>query len=550
MTFSTSPIIWVTMLAVATVTSAACSRTGSGAPERGSRATDSTAAPSASVLAPVTLPDLSRVAPSVKEQMEQAYAGLTASTGRAGTPSADVATAYGEMGKLFLATEFGQAAELCFQHAASLAPADRRWPYYLGHVYKARGETAKSTAAFERARELGPDDLPTLVWLGESYLAEDRLDSASSAFDRARALDASSASAMLGQGRVALARRSYVEAARQLEEALKQQRTGGEIHYALALAYRGLGEAAKAEGHMAQRGAGSLAVQDPLMDEVRRLLTSTNTYESRGIAALEAGDHHAAAAQFRKGLELAPDDAPLHHRLGTALVLSGDVDGGRRAFEKAVQLAPDLARAHYSLAVLLASTGQIRQAADRLTTAVRHDPSYVEARLLLGDISRHMGRSKDALQQYEAVMNLDPRVAEAQLGHALALADLGQFAKAADGLLQASQTHPDRADVMQALARVRAAAPDAAVRNGAEALAIVQRLVGRGPAGPDVAEAAAMAHAEVGDYEQAVTWQRQAMEAAQRAGRGDDVLREMRVNLDLFQRGQPCRTPWADYAVP
>lgn len=525
----------------------ACSRQD--APASGADVSASaTASPDRPPVTPVDLPDLSKVAPSVKNQIESMYSTMMERTQRPESTADTRAAAYGEMGRLLLAAGFGQAAEACFLNAQSMSGTDMRWPYYLGHVYKARGDTAKSTASFEQALQLSPSDVATLIWLGENYLTEDRLDSAGAMFSKARSQQRAESTALAGLGRVALAKRDYAEAARHLEAALARGQKGDDLHYSLALAYRGLGEVAKAEAHMAQRGKGQMVVPDPLMDEVRGMLRSTSTYEARGIQALEAGDARSAAEYFRQGISLTPDDASLHHRLGTALYLAGDAQAGREEFETALRLAPDLAQAHYSLGVLLASTGQPEQAIVRLSAAVRHDSTYVEARLLLGELLRHTGRTQEALLQYEEVVKLDPRETTALLGHALALADSGHYARSLERLIGASTTHPNDPALTQALARLRAAAPDATVRDGAHAVSLMTRLVSREPRpGPDISEAMAMAYAEIGDYQQAVAWQQRAILAA---GHDARMQREMGENLELFERGQPSRTPWAAYAMP
>jgi hypothetical protein len=105
--------------------------------------------------------------------------------------------------------------------------------------------------------------------------------------------------------------------------------------------------------------------------------------------------------------------------------------------------------------------------------------------------------------------------------------------------------------LLQALARLLAAAPDAGVRDGAEAVRLVQRLLARQPnPGAPAAEAAAMAYAEAGDMSTALAWQRQAIAAAERSGRDPGIPREMHGNLERFERGMPARVPWPDYAVP
>ena len=64
-----------------------------------------------SALQSVALPDLSSAAPAVQSQLRAQYASLQSATQNAGTPAADLAAAYGQMGMLFLAAEYFDPAE-------------------------------------------------------------------------------------------------------------------------------------------------------------------------------------------------------------------------------------------------------------------------------------------------------------------------------------------------------------------------------------------------------------------------------------------------------
>ncbi|MEE2637804.1 MAG: hypothetical protein VYE68_11300, partial [Acidobacteriota bacterium] len=93
-----------------------------------------------------------------------------------------------------------------------------------------------------------------------------------------------------------------------------------------------------------------------------------------------------------------------------------------------------------------------------------------------------------------------------------------------------------------AVARLLAASPDDQLRDGVRVLALVQTLAEplRTTA---VAETLAMAHAELGQFVEAVEWQRLAMFVATDAGQSAAV-QGMSANLALFLSGQPSRTPW------
>ena len=47
--------------------------------------------------------------------------------------------AYGDMGMLFQAGEYYDAAEPAYLNAQALMPQEPRWPYFLAHLYKSEG---------------------------------------------------------------------------------------------------------------------------------------------------------------------------------------------------------------------------------------------------------------------------------------------------------------------------------------------------------------------------------------------------------------------------
>ena len=191
------------------------------------------------------------------------------------------------MGNLLLAAEYVDAAEPCYQNAQMLAPGDARWPYYLGHVYRTRGEPAKAARAFEQALAIGPPDVATLVWLGVAYLDQGKPSAAAPLFARALAIEPRSVAALFGQGRAALASRDYGRAAESFEQALSIDARASMVHYPLALAYRGLGEMDKAEAQARQRGDVEVGPSDPRMQALALLLHSATSYEKRGLRALD-----------------------------------------------------------------------------------------------------------------------------------------------------------------------------------------------------------------------------------------------------------------------
>jgi tetratricopeptide (TPR) repeat protein len=406
-------------------------------------------------LPPVSLPDLSRMEKSVQQQLTEQHRSLMSLIANDTTSSTDLAHAYGALGNLLMAAEYFGAAEPCYLRAQALAPGEMRWPYYLGHLYLARAEPARSVASFERALRLQPSDVATLVWLGSVHLDQGRPELAESRFAGALSVQPQTVSALFGLGRTALAKRDYARAADRFEQVLRADSRATIAHYPLALAYRGLGETARAEAHLRQQGTVEVGPPDPLMAELRGLLHGAVAEENRGIRALDAGDFSAAAAHFRRGVELAPDNPSLRHKLGTALSLTGDSRGAIEQFQETVQRSPGFAQAHYSLGVLMTASGRHQEALGHFSAAVRSEPNYVEARLQLAETLGRSGQLEQSLAQYRQVLAIDPRVPDARFGSAMVLAGLRRYREASDAFSEGARLHPDQPRFADALARLQ-----------------------------------------------------------------------------------------------
>jgi len=492
-------------------------------------------------LRPVELPDLSQMAPSAQKQIRDQYASLqqTITNHR---NVVELSRAYGEMGKLLMAAQDYDPAEAALLDAQSLDSSEFRWPYYLAHLYRAQGDIGKSTALFERALQLNPDDPAALVWLGNAYLSSGRPDTAQPEFEKALALVPGSLSARYGLGRTALARNDPRRAVTYFEEILNIDPTATGVHYPLSQAYSALGDTAKAGEHLRLRQNRDIIPTDPLMTEIEQLLQSPQTFETLGIRALDNKDWPAAAAQFRRGLELAPDSASLKFRLATTLNMMGDGKGSEALFEEVVRTSPDYFPAQFSLGVLRQAQGRHEDAVERFSAAIAQRSDYAEAHIRLAVSLRHLGRLKDALTHYQQVMTANPQNAEAPFGYATTLAQLHRDQDARAQLMAGMKAFPDNPIFPHGMARLLATSPDDHVRDGQRAMGLVQDLVKRGRT-LELGETLAMTLAELGQYDQAASIQRDVLKSAAKAG-VPSAEKRMTKNLGLYEHHQPCRTPW------
>ncbi len=511
-------------------------------------------APARPSLIDVPLPELGRLDPSVQTQIRDKYTALTRTRESAGVSDAQLGTAFGELGILLHAAAYYDAAEPAYRNAEALMPSDPRWPYYLSQIRRARGDTAQTVALLNRTLELRPNDLAALIWLGRTHLDQGEVDRAEPLFTRARSVAPKTVAVLAGLAQIALSRKDFAGAVSLLEEALAIAPRTDSLHSQLAAAYRGLGNTVQAEAHLELWRNTEVPVPDPLREDLDLALESGLSYDLRGGKAMARGDYRAAADFFRRGVDLTPGSTQLgrslRHKLGTALMLTGNTAAAIGLFEEVVRLAPaggqdePAARAHYSMGVIMASSGRGNDAIAQFTRAVALSPDYLEARMALGDALRSAGRPALALEHYAEAVRNNPTAAEARLGYAMGLIRLRRYAAAKDWLVESTAVQPDRPELAHALARVLATAPDDRVRDGQRALMIIEKLYASYRTAY-VGETMAMTWAELGRFDEAIAIQRNVLAAARQTGTPADVERTA-ANLALYERRQPCRTPWPD----
>ena len=448
-------------------------------------------------------PDLARMEPVVRRQLEQEGAALKKAVDSPAADSAALAAAYGRCGAVYAAYDLAAAAVACFENAAAHAPADPRWPYYLGFLAQKRSDLDAARSFFERVLALRPGDPPALRRLGEVELAAGGVDAARARFAALLAGDpAYAAAAHYGLGRLELLRGDAAgarEAVAHFEAVLARQPQASLVDYQLGMAYKKLGQTEQARAHLAAFGDAPVAAPDPLIDLLAGLNTSTRRHADAGAQALQEGRLAAAVQELRQALAADPHDAKVWSNLGVAQQRLRDPAAAEESFRKAVESDPGAARAHYNLGSLLAQRGLREAGIEHLETAVRLDPDLMDARFNLATALLESGETARALAQYDAILARSPGDMAARYNRGTTLLRLGRAGEAEEEL-----------------GRVAAAAPEA-----------VEPAVGH-----------ASALAALRRFGAAAGEQRRAVELAARAERQD--LQALRSCLQLYEQGRVC----------
>jgi tetratricopeptide (TPR) repeat protein len=477
-------------------------------------------------------PDLSNLEESVRHQITAAQAALSK------TPAATLSEEYGKLGELYHAYSLLAAARDCYLNANLLAPKDFRWIYLLAKLDQQDGRFDDAVRRYRVARTLRPDYVAVPVNLGNIFLELNRLDEARASFNAALEIDKNNAAAHYGLGQVAASQRNYAEAVDHFEKTLARVPGANRIHYSLAMAYRGLGDAEKAKAHLAQQGSVGVRVADPLVDGLRDLITGERVYLARGKVAFEARRYADAVIEFRKAVAAKPDSVTARINLGAALTQVGDVDGAIQQFEKALRLDPGSVNAHYNVAVLLAGQNKHELAISHLRSVLSVDENDLNARFLLARELKNTERLDQALEEYARVVQTDSNREDALLDYVKLLHRKGLFKQALETLEKAHAQYPQKGRTVVLLAYLLAASPDVTLRSGARALDLAQRVYSASNTAPHGA-LVALALAELGRCNEAADWQRRMIAIAERDG-NTDLLEKLRSSLKLYEN-QSCR---------
>jgi Flp pilus assembly protein TadD len=151
------------------------------------------------------------------------------------------------------------------------------------------------------------------------------------------------------------------------------------------------------------------------------------------------------------------------------------------------------------------------------------------------------GDTPGAIREWQTAARLDPKNAQAHVSLGDALDTQGRTAEALVEWREAIELQPNDARTLRRAAWVMATAPDAAIRNGGEALAFAIRAMElSGGKDAQTLDTLAAAYAGKGDFDDAVPTARRALARATQENQ-PALAEEIRNRIALYQAEQPFR---------
>ncbi len=207
----------------------------------------------------------------------------------------------------------------------------------------------------------------------------------------------------------------------------------------------------------------------------------------------------------RHAVAVTTDNAMMQGLLGSALFEQGQVKPASEHFAESVRIWPDNVTAQCDLALALIAQGRLKEAVAACENGLNYKPQAYQLHELLASTLARQGKLKEAIEEYKVTLQL-----------------------VSDGLMDLNN-----------LAWLLATAPDAAVRDGAEAVRLAEQACQLTDyQRPLFVGTLAAAYAEAGRFEDAVTMAQKAIALAT-AMKNEGLVKKNRELLELYQHRQP-----------
>ena len=248
-----------------------------------------------------------------------------------------------------------------------------------------------------------------------------------------------------------------------------------------------------------------------------------------------------AIREYQAALKVTPESPLARNNLGSAFLKQGKVAEAIQEFRRVLSRDPQSITGRFNLAGALLRSGRATEAVAEYERVLAIKPDFAQGHLALGHALMRAERLADAIAQFKIAVQLQPGYAHARNSLATAFAAKQQWGEAIRCWRETLEIDPNNVAAQSGLAWTLATAPDPTLRNGAEALAISQRLSQTTEASnPMILRVLAAAYAEAGRFPEAIETTERGIALATSQYRSD-LAALLQSDLKLLQSAQPLR---------
>ena len=134
----------------------------------------------------------------------------------------------------------------------------------------------------------------------------------------------------------------------------------------------------------------------------------------RAAVHVARGRYAAAAEEYRKALEVQPNDPTVHNKLGICYQQLGDDVLARREYDRALALDPGYGEVWNNIGTLEQARKRLKAAVRAYKKAIETKPSLANPWKNLGSAYLSLGQAEEAFEAYQEAFRIDPTVLESQ----------------------------------------------------------------------------------------------------------------------------------------
>jgi protein O-mannosyl-transferase len=268
---------------------------------------------------------------------------------------------------------------------------------------------------------------------------------------------------------------------------------------------------------------------------------SADAHSRLGVALSASGQNEEASIHFQKALETHQIRPRAHYNIATLLLNGGHLDEAIAEFNKELQIQPEFVEAHNNLGIALTSKGELDGALAHFQKALELDPQLPKVHHNIAMILLRQGQLDQAIAHLQKELQVNPVSAEAHNDLGIAWSQQGRIDQAINEWQKTLELQPGNLNAYCNLVWVLATFPDDAIRSGAKAVALGEHALQlSGAKDPRIYRLLAAAYAENRQFDKAIETAQRGSELATKQG-NYAAANALESNIDLYRKSLPLR---------